>query len=58
MFPISAFFLVFPANNSVLQPHDKYLQLTKRGKFERYMDESEGQQNSDMTLKNPNCFKG
>lgn len=30
MFPISAFILSFFANFSVLQPHDKYLQLTKR----------------------------
>lgn len=30
MFPISAFFLSFSANYSVLQPHDKYLQLSKR----------------------------
>lgn len=30
MITISAFFLSFPANYSVLQPPDKYLQLTKR----------------------------
>lgn len=47
-FPFPALFLSFPANSSVLQPHDKHLQWAKRGKrketgkFKRYVDEGEG----------------